>query len=184
MQTTCGIEEYHVVTALLGILDAVLCDFDRIALAFLEHRNTQLLTDSFQLLDRCGTVNVTCDQYRILTLTLHVACQLCTVGGLTCTLQAHQHDNAGSLGRDIQFGSFGAHESDQFFINDLNDHLTGIQTFENVCTHRTLSDLLHKVLYDLEVYVSFQKSELDLTHGFLYIRFLQTAFAGELFKRG
>ena len=117
-------------------------------------------------------------------MTLHITCQLCAVGGFTCTLQANQHDYAGRFGRDIQFGSFGAHERDQLFVNDLDDHLAGVQTFQNVCAHSTLGNLLYKVLNDLEVNVSFQKSKLDFAHGFLNVRFLQTALAGELFKRG
>ena len=50
-------------------------------------------------------------------------CQLCAVGGLTCTLQTHKHDDSGTVGIDRNMFGIAAHELAQLFVDDLDDNI-------------------------------------------------------------
>ena len=95
MQPACRIQEHQVVAVLSGMLHGGLGDVHRIGLTHLEHGDTQLGAHRLQLLYSGGPVDVTCSQQRALALLAHIACQLCPVGGLTGSLQSHQHNHAG-----------------------------------------------------------------------------------------
>ena len=182
MQPAGGIQEHQILTVAFGIFDAVLGDLHRVSLSLLEHRQSQLTAHRFQLLDGRRTVHVAGHQQGIFTLAFHISCQFCAVGGLTCALQAHQHHNAWRFTGDIQFLAVTAHQGDQLFVDDLNDHLCRIQAFQNICAHCPFGDALDKVFHDFEVHVRLQQGQLDFPHGLFHICLFQPAFSGQLFK--
>ena len=183
METACGIQEHHVVAVLLGMLHGGLGNVHRVCGAHLEHRDAKLSAHDLQLLDSGGTVHVTGHQQGVLAVLFHQARQLCTIGGLTGALEAHQHDHCGGLGRDLELCVFAAHEGNQLFVDDLDDHLGRSQAFQHIAADGPLGDLFDKVLDHLIADVRFQQSQAYFSHGLLYVGFGEPSLAAELFKR-
>ena len=184
VETACGIQQDYVIAVRVGMLDGCLGNFNGIGLSHLENGDAQLSTDGFQLRDCSGTVNVTSYQQRSLALLFQVACQLCAVGGFTCTLQTNQHNNAGELGSDVDLLVFLAHESGKLFVDDLDDHLSRRQSLKHFLAACALGNGLNKVLNDLVANVSLQKSHANFAHCLLDVGLGQSAFTTELFKGG
>ena len=184
MQTTCGVQEDHVVAVLLCMANGRLCNLDGVLLTHLEYRDSQLRTHDLQLLDCSRTVNIAGNKQRALALLFEKTCELCTVGGFTCALQADEHDNRRRFGRNGNALIFTAHQRDQLFINDLDDHLCRGQTLHHILTDAAFGNGFDKVLNNLVADVSFQKGEANLAHRFLDVGFRQATLAAKLLKRG
>ena len=131
-----------------------------------------------------AAVNIAACEKRALALSAHIGRQLCAVGGLACALQAHQHDDRGALGIGGELLVLGAHELGQLFVDDLDDHLVGGQTFENVGADAPLGGGLDEVLDHLIAHVRFKQGEADLAHGCLDVSLGYAALAAQLLERG
>ena len=98
VQTTCGIEDHHVVTVLFRIFDRFLCDLHRLYVrAHVEHVDANLITIHVQLLNGCGTIDVAGNQQALLTLLSEFTSQLRGSSRFTCTLKACHHDHRNGL---------------------------------------------------------------------------------------
>ena len=182
VQAACRIEEDHVVAVPDGVGDGGLCNVDRVRLTHLKDGDIELRAYDLQLLDGGRTVNVTGGEQRVLVLLFEKPGELCTVGGLARALQADQHNDRGRLGGELQLLVFAAHQIGQLFVDDLDDHLCGRQTLENVRADAALGGFFDEVLDDLVVDVSLQQGKTDLAHGFLDVGLGQTALAAQLFE--
>ena len=69
-----------------------------------------------------------------------------------------------------------------FFVDDLDDLLSGREAFEHLAADGAVGDGLDEVLDHHEVDVRFQQGELDLAHGFLHVGFVELAARIQPFK--
>ena len=158
-------------------------NFRRLCARQREHRSTRLLAHHLQLIDSSRAVNVAGHQHGAAALFDEVFCKLCSVGGLTIALQAAEHDDRLALVLDVQAGCFAAaHQSDQFFVDDLDHLLGGSQAFHDLLAHGALGHLGAEVLGNLVVDVGFQQCHAHLAHRSLDICFGQLAVAAQLFE--
>ena len=156
LQPAGGINDNDVMTVVFRITNGILTNLYRIVLALLKHRHTCLRTHNLQLLDRSRTVNITGNQHRAVSLPFVELCQLCGMGGFTCTLQATHHNNGWRLCGKLDTLLLAAHEIGQLLVYDLNDHLTGGKACHYVRTDCTLCYTVGKVFGNLIVYVRLQ----------------------------
>ena len=184
MQTAGGIQKHHVIATLTGVENGFLGSLNRILSALFKDRDAQLLAADLQLLDGGGTVDVAGHQQGVSSLPLLQACQLGAVGGFTGALQAYQHNNRWAVGIDIQVFGIAAHELNELFVDNLNDHLGRGERFQHVGADTALRHSLGEVLDHLVADIRFQQRHADLPHSLLHIGFLQAALAAKLFEGG
>ena len=182
MKTAGGIQEDEIIAVFSGVFDGGIGDLHRIGLSHLEHRDIQLRSHRLQLIDGGGTVDVTGHQQRVFPLLLHIGGKFRTVGGLTGTLQAHQHHKAGRLRGDVDLLVVRAHERHELFVDDLDDLLRRVEGFQHVRAHGPFRHVLGKVLDDFIADVRFQKCQTHFPHRFLDVGVGQPALASELLK--
>ena len=77
---------------------------------------------------------------------------------------------------------FTAHELDQLFIDDLDDHLGRTQGFQHIRTDTAFRDGFGEVLDNLIAYIRLQKRHANLTHCLFHVGFLQATLAPKLFE--
>ena len=184
MEPSGGVQKHHVMAVLPGVEDSFLRRLHRVLGALLKNGNSQLFAADLQLLNGGGAVNIAGDQQRVLPLPLHKTRQLTAVGCLARALQAHQHDNRGAVGIDVDVLGIAAHELAQLFVDDLHDHLGRGEGFQNVGADTALGDGLCEILDHLVADIRLQKRHADLPHRLLHIRLLQAALAPQLFEGG
>ena len=185
MQTARGVEEHQIITVAFGVVDAVLCDFDRIALALVEHGDVKLPADDLELVDRRRAVYVARDeQWPALLLLAQQTRQLGAVGGFARALQTDHHHNGGRVGRDRQAGGLPAQKRDQLLVDDLDDLLRRGQAIQDLRVGRFFRDRLDEILGDLEVDVRFEQRHADLAHRVLDVRLSQPALAAQALECG
>ena len=114
---------------------------------------------------------------------LQLSCNLGCGGGFTCTLKTAHHNGGNGLSRlHLYFGCLRAHERDHFLMNDLDHHLSRIKAVHHICAYGPLFHCLYKLLYNLKIYVCFQKCKLYFPKGCLYILLSQSSLASQIFK--
>ena len=185
MQTACGVQKYHVVAVVGGVLYGFPGDGNGVDLPHFKHRDVQLLAHHLQLGNGGGTVHVAGRQQRAFAeLAAHQAGQLRAVGGFTGALQAHHHNHRGPAvgSRDLGVGT--AHQLGQFLVDDLDDLLGGRQALQHVAAHAALRHLGHKVLDYLVADVGLQQRQTHLTHASADIRLRQAALAPQVLEYG
>ena len=179
VQATGRVEKDQVVAVLFGVLDGGLGDVHRIGLPHLKDGDVQLLAHGLQLLNGSGTVDVAGDQQRALALLAHKTGKLGAVGGFARALQTHQHHHTRGLGGDVQLLVLAAHELRQLFVDDLDDHLGGIERLQHVAADGPLGHGFGEVLDHLVADVRFQQRHTHLAHGLLYVPGAQAALAAQ-----
>ena len=161
------------------MLDGGLRDVHGVGLPHLEDGDIELRADGLKLLDRGGTIDVAGDEQRALALFAHVAGELGPVRGLARALQTHEHHDARGLRADVQLLVLAAHELAQLLVDDLDDHLGGIERLQHVRAHGALGDGPGKVLDDLIAHVGLEKRHAHLAHGLLHVAGSQPPFAAQ-----
>ena len=114
-------------------------------------RYADLFTVDLQLFDRRRPVNVSRYEERTLAVLLILPGKLCRRRRLTCTLQTCHHKDRHAVRLDRNLLHVGTHELDHLLIDDLNDHLPGIQTAHDVLADRLRLNILRELLDDLEI---------------------------------
>ena len=137
MQAAGRVEEDHVVAVLLRMADGRLGDLHGVFLPHLEHRDAELTADDLQLLDGGGAVNIAGDEQRALALLFEQTGELCAVRGLACALQTDEHNDRRRLGGDGNTLIFAAHQTDELFVDDLDDRLCRGQALQHVLPGRS-----------------------------------------------
>ena len=182
MQSTSGIEDNDIISVVLRMLDRILCDLHWTDGSHLKHRSVYLLTDNFQLFNRCRTINVTGNQQRTFALLAEHLCQFCRVGGFTGTLQTAHHDDSWNLRRKIDSAVSGTHQLGQFISYNLDYLLSRCQAGKNFLTNCLFGDVLNKVFCNLVVNIRFQQRQTYFAHCFLDVILRELSFRSELFK--
>ena len=182
MKSARGIHKHHIVSVLFRVDKSFSCCFYRVLRASFKDLNSCLTAHDFQLVDSGGTVNITRYEQGVFALLFIHTGELCTMGGLTASLQtAHKHYR-GRCGGNGKLGIASAHNSHKLFVYYFYYLLCGNKALHNVCAHSTLGHLRNKFLNDLEVYVRFQQRQLYLTHARLYVGFGESALVAELLQ--
>ena len=185
MQTAGGIQKYHVVTVVGGVLHRFPGDGHGVDLPHFKHRDIQLLAHHLQLGNGGRTVHVAGRQQRALAeLAAHQAGQLRAVGGFTGALQTHHHHHRRPTVGSGDLGVGTAHQFGQFLVDDLDDLLGGRQALQHVAAHAALRHLGHKVLDYLVADVGLQQRQTHFTHTGADVGFRQAALPPEVLEYG
>ena len=67
-------------------------------------------------------------------------------------------------------------------MNDLDDHLSRIQTVQDILSHSPLLHRFHELLHDLKAYICFEKRHLDFLQGSLDIGLRQSSLASQILE--
>ena len=104
------------------------------------------------------------------------------MGGLSGTLQAAHHYDAGRLLRELYPCAVVAHESDKLVVYYLYHLLCRGKARKYFLAYASFSDLSHEVLNDLVAYIGFKKRHLYLAHCRFDIVLGQLAAGTQLFE--
>ena len=134
-----------------------------------------------QLLDGGGPVHVAAHQQGFLVLALlEPAGQLGDAGGLAGALQARHQHHRRRLDPQVQFRIRLAHDPDQFFVHDLDQHLAGRQAEQHLLAHRPLAHPGDEIPHHRQRHVRFQQRHAHLAQGVLDVVLGQAALAAQI----
>ena len=185
MEPSGSIQQHRVKPVLPGVTDGVLGDLYRVDLSQGKDGDIQLLSHHLQLSDGGGAVHVAGHQQGPLAQAgFQITRQLGAVGGFTGALEAHHHDNRGSLGGETDLFTAAAHQLGQLFVDDLDDLLGGGETLQHVRANSPLGDLGHEVLDHAVADVGVQQGQTDLFHSLSDIGFGNASLAPQAPERG
>ena len=136
--------------------------------------DVELPGERAELIDGGGTVHVHGNEIRPHFLLAQEIGELARRCGLTGTLKAHHHDDAGLRAAQVQFGCFAAEQGNEFVMHSFDELLRGGQAFFDFLAEHALTHTLHELLDDLEVDVGFQQGKTHLAQAIADI------FLGEL----
>ncbi len=143
-----------------GDLDGCLAGDDR------QRVDAGLHAELAQLFLRGGTARIERGEQHLLLRPLRQAlADLAGGSGLTGTLQADHHDDDRSRGVQINGDAFGAEHVHQFVMDDLDDHLAGLDAFQNICADSLGTNLVGKRADDIERDVSFEQRTAHFAQG-------------------
>ena len=183
LQTARGIQNHDVIAVVLCVSHRFLGDEFGLFVSHLEHRNARLLTHDAQLVNGCGTVDVTGHQHGAAALTAVELAQLGRVGGLAVALQAAHHNDGLAFVFQAQIlRLIAAHELGQLLVDDLDHLLGGGQAFHDLLPHGPLGHLIAEILGDLVVDIGLQQRHAHFPHGGLDVLLVQLALAAQLFE--
>ena len=146
MKTSCGVKEHQIYIVLGCMLYSRLRNIQwLVVVSHGKHGNSNLLTIHLQLLDSRRSVYITCHKKWLLAFVLELICKLCRRGGLTCSLKSTHHDDRDLIGwSKLDLCHLRAHELIHLFLNDLDDHVSRIQTFEDFLSYSSVTHRLDK----------------------------------------
>ena len=182
MQAAGGIDDDGIVPHRARLFDGLLRRFNGVLRAFFEHRHARFAAHHLQLVDGGGAVDVARDQKRLFSLFFEQERQLAAQRGFARALQTAHHDDRGRAVCHFQFGVGGAHQRDEFVVDDFNDLLGGVEAFEDLLPHRLFGNIGNEFFGDENVDVRLQKRHAHLAHRALDFQFGQTAVLGEFGK--
>ena len=128
------------------MLDCCLCNVNRVLLvSHGKNFYALLLTIHLQLLDSRRSIYITCHKKWLLAFVLELICKLCRRGGLTCSLKSTHHDDRDLIGwSELDLCHLRAHELIHLFLDDLDDHVSRIQTLEDFLSYSSVTHRLDK----------------------------------------
>ena len=181
LQASCGIQDDDVFSLFAGIAHCGVGDTGGL-LSIFEGKNIHslFLTVDLQLLNSRGPVDVQCHQKGLASFGFELPGQLGGCGRFTCALAACHHNHCrASAGLQRNLSHFRAHEAGHLFIDDLDDHLGGIESAHDIRADRAFLYGGDKVLYDFEIDIGLEQGHLDLSHSRPDVRLRQTSLAAE-----
>ncbi len=148
-------------------------DPDRgIAILFGQHRHLGLTPEDTQLFTRRRAGHIERGQKNaFLVLGFEQAGQLACSGGLTATLQANHQDDNRCRAIDIERGFTRAKGFDQRIMHDLDDHLAGLDGFEDSLTHSLLPHRSNEGFDHRQGDISLNQRAPHFTEGSVHIGF-------------
>ena len=166
LKASCRIEDDQVLFVLSRVFNGSLGDIG--GLVPVSHRedfHALFLTVHLQLFDSRGPVDVKRDQQRFLALLLEFPGKLRCGRRLTCALKAgHHHDRHLFTGLQGKFRGLASHQVRHLFVDDLDDHLRGVEAVHDFLTDRPLLHGIYELFDHFEVDVRFEERHLDFTH--------------------
>ena len=137
-----------------------------------EPLRTGLRGHGFKLLDSRRPVHVTRDsQHFFLALFNQVLGQLGSRGGFTRALQTSHQDHGGWLRRQVNVADALAHGRGQFFADDADQYLAGLQGAHHIGAQCFFLDAGNKVPYHRQGHIGLQQSHAHFTQHVLHIGF-------------
>ena len=184
MKTSGSIYKEYIYTVLLCVRYGSLYNINRlISRTHWKYRYSNLFTVYFQLFDSSRSVDITCCKETFTSLILKLSCKLSNCCCLTGTLETTHHDDRNLIGwKHLKLGHLASHKRSHFVTNDLDNHLSGIETLHNLFTDCLLGYRIDEIFNNLKVNIGFKKSSLNFLHCLLNIIFLKDALASKLFK--
>ncbi len=103
-------------------------------------------------------------------------------GGLAGTLQTDHQDRYRWCCLQVEWYGVLAQHLDDGVIDDLDDHLAGLDRLDDFLADRTLFHLLDEVAHNLKCHVCFDQRAAHLSHGDIDVGLGQGTPAGQLVK--
>ena len=146
MKTSCGVKEHQVDIVLGCMLYSRLRNIQwLVVVSHRKYGNSNFLAIDLQLLDSRRSVYITRYKERFLTFVLELICKLCNCSCLTCTLKSTHHDDRDLIRwPELDLCHLSAHELIHLFLNDLDDHVSRIQTLEDFLTYSSVTHRFDK----------------------------------------
>ena len=176
LEPTRGVDDYRVEAALGREPNGIARDIDRVLIdALVVDRDAQLATETLELSDGGGAVDVGGDQQRGPTLLAHVERELAGVGRLARTLEPDEHQDLLAALRVAERLALLAQDLDQLVVDDTDHGLGRGQALEDFLPDRPLLDGRDELLDDLEIDVGLEKRAPDLAHRLVNVLLVEPA---------
>jgi hypothetical protein len=176
-----GVEDDDVVAAEPARLHRAFRDIDRrLAGDDRQGRDLRLLAELAKLLLRGGTARVERGHQDALALALQEPLgDLGRGGGLAGALQADHHDDDRRRRVEVDRLALGAEHLDQLVMDDLNDHLAGLDRLQHGGADGLLAHLVGEAAHDLKRHVGLEQRAANLAQCRGHVGFRQRAAAGQ-----
>ena len=183
-QATCRIDNHGVDALALGIFNCVLGNLHGVFVALLGvDLNAYLLAEDFELVDSCGTIDVTRHQkHATISLLFEEFGELARESGLTRALQTCNEDYCG-VTAEGDVGCRTTHKHRQLIAHDFGQHLTRFYGCEHILTERLLLNLVCEGFGNLVVHIGINQCAANLFQSLCYIYFGDFALTFENLKR-
>ncbi len=89
----------------------------------------------------------------------------------------------GPLGGEGELAAGAAHQLGELLVDDLDDHLAGLEALQHALADRLLADAGDELLGDLEVDVRLEQGEADLAHRLVDVVLAQLAARAQVRHR-
>ena len=177
--TTRRIDDEHVESLSLGMLDGILGNKHGVGCAFFYvNGNAHLFAQDTKLFHSCRAERVAGGKQRILSsLFLEQLCQLATHRGFTCTIQT-SHKDDGRMAFQVHVGGLSTHQLGQFIVHNLDHQLLWLDGRQNVLTKCFLLNSISEGLCYLVVDVCIKQGPTHIFQRFgnIYLSYLAFAF--------
>ena len=165
---------------LIRVFHRSLTDFYGAATLLKIDRELLLLSKGLELLYRSRSDHIRGNEKGFSTLFCSQFREFPSGGRFSGPLQTHHHDDGRILSCRGDRVVDRAHQVNEFIMNNLDDLLGGVDVFDDILSHRFLTDVLDEVLYDLEVYIGAEKRHANFAQTLGDILLAQSAFARHL----
>ena len=184
-QAASGVDQQHVEEMALGVVDGGACNIDWFLVGRAgEPLGPGLRCHSFELLNGSGAVHITRNrEHFFLAFFNQVFGQLGGGGGFTRTLQARHQDHGGRLRSQIDVAHALTHRRGEFFADDTDQHLAGLQRAHDFRAESFVFDARNKVAHHGQGHVGFEQGHAHLTQHVLYVGLGDAGLAAHFFDQ-
>jgi hypothetical protein len=200
-----GVEDDDVAAVLFGEVDGVAADLHGVFVVALGiDGHVGLLAEGVQLVDGGGALQVGGDEEGIFAFGFQVEGELAAGGGFAGALEAAHHEDGGAGGdeHDAWGGTgeahaaarcfaaglgdvgVGAHEADEFVVDDFDHLLARLDGGEHDGADGLFGDFCDELVDDVVVDVGFEEGGAHLFHGVADVGFGDFSLAGEVAEEG
>ena len=149
-------------------------------IAFGDHRDADLTAEREQLLDRCRTLQVRCDQERLPSLLLQVKRQLRAMRGLSRPLDAGHHDDHRVRTGQLEGRVLASQRSRQLVANHLDDLLGRREAAHDLVRERPFPNPPQEVVDNVESGIGLEERRADIGEGRIHLFRMELAPRPEL----
>ena len=151
-------------------------------MSLFEYGYVGVFTYYLQLFDSRRTIYVTRYEQRIFALLSEHNSQLAAHSSLTASLKSAHKDYRRGLVGNIDFAVRAAHNSYKLFVDDFDNLLSRIESFEYIVAYGFLTYVVDKFFDNGEIYVRLKKGYTYFAHCLLDFEFGQLTFVFQLGK--
>ena len=181
MRAAGGVENNNIMAAKLGGLYGAGGDLDRrLAGNDRQRVDAGLYAELAQLLLGGGAARIERRKQHLLLRPLGQAlADLAGRGGLARALQADHHDDDGGRRIEVNGNTFFAEHADKFVMDDLDDHLAGLDALEDLGADRLGANLVGEGADDIKRNVGFEEGAANLAQRGCDVGIRQRAATGQ-----
>ena len=189
LKATGGVDQKGVVPLRLRLRQTGCSDLFRLCVCSqTEHINTNLPTQSFQLLDGSRAIHVSTHHQRATALIFEMQAKLGRCRGFTGPLKAGHQNHRGGLGGLGEGGVVSTHHIHQLIVNHLDELLVGAHPTHHLSADGLVSDLGNKILNHRKADIGFEQRATNLLQSPINIGFADLVLASQpfdcIFKAG